>query len=54
MPENAWINCFDNATVLNMPWCIYNDIIIVTNVIMLEFLSAQFIHTVALLPFYIF
>ena len=31
-----------------------NIIIIVTNFIMLEFLSAQFIYSGALLPFYIF
>ena len=32
----------------------YNNIIIVTNVIVLEFLSAQFVHLGALLLFYLF
>ena len=31
-----------------------NNIIIVTNVIMLEFLSARHVHPRALLPFYLF
>ena len=52
MPENAWKNCSDYATVLNMPWYSYNNIIIVTKVTMLAFLSAQFVHPGALLPFY--
>ena len=37
-----------------MPQYSYNDIIIVTNFIILEFLSAQFAHPGALLPFYVF
>ena len=38
-----------------MPQYSYNNIIIiVTNVIMLEFLSVWFIHPGALLPFYLF
>ena len=36
MPENAWINCLDYASLLNMPGLSYNSIIIVTNVIMLK------------------
>ena len=44
VPENAWINCSDYARILNMLRCSYNNIIIVvTNVIMLEFLSARFV-----------
>ena len=48
----------DNARVLSIPGYSYNNIIIIiiiiiTNV-MLEFLSARFIHPVALLPFYLF
>ena len=51
MPEN----CSDYARVFNMPQYSYNNIIIiVTNVIMLEFLSVWFIHPGALLPFYLF
>ena len=37
-----------------MPRYGYNNIIIVTNVIIVEFLSAQFVHPGALLPFYFF
>ena len=37
-----------------MPQYSYNIISIATNVIMLEFLSAQCIHPGALLPFYLF
>ena len=37
-----------------MPQYSYDDIIIVTNVIILEYLSAQFVHPGALLPFYPF
>ena len=51
VPEYAWINC---SRVLNMPRYSYDNVIIVTNVIMLEFLPARFIHPVALLPFYLF
>ena len=54
IPENPWINCSDYARVLNMPQYSYNNIIIVTNVIMLEFLSARFTHPGALLPLYLF
>ena len=53
MPENARINCSDYARVLNMPQYSYNNII-VTNVAILEFLSARFVHPGALLPFYLF
>ena len=45
MPENAWIDYFeyDNARVLNLPRHGYNNIIIIaTNVIILEILSARF------------
>ena len=53
MPENAWINCSDYARVFNMPRHSYNNIIIiVTNVIILESLSAQFVHPGTLLSFY--
>ena len=37
-----------------MPQYSYNNIIIVTNVILLEFLFPQFVHPGALLPFYLF
>ena len=37
-----------------MPQHSYNNIIIVTNVIMLKFFSAEFVHPGALLPFYLF
>ena len=38
-----------------MPWYGYNNtIIIVTNVIIIEFLSVRFVHPGALLPFYFF
>ena len=37
-----------------MPQYSYNNIIILFNVIILEFLSAQFVHPGALLPFYLF
>ena len=53
MPENAWKKTSDYARVLNMLQYGYNNII-VTNVIMLEFLSARFIHQGTLLPFYLF
>ena len=43
MPENTWINFSDYARVLNMPEYIYNNIIIIVgNVIILEFLSTRF------------
>ena len=51
IPENAWINCSDYTRVLNMPQYSYNNIIIIqTDVIVLEFFSARFIHPGALLP----
>ena len=54
MSENAWINCSDCTRVFSMLlYSYYSIIIIVTNDIMLEFLSARFIHPVALLPFYL-
>ena len=37
-----------HARVLNMLQYSYNDIIIITNVIILEFFSAQFVHPAAL------
>ena len=54
MPENSWINCPDYARVLNMPQNNYNIVIIVTNVIILEFLSAQFVEPGVLLTFDLF
>ena len=55
MSENAWINCSDYVKVLHMPRYSYNNIIIiVTNVILLEFLSASFVHPGALIPFPLF
>ena len=53
MPENTCINCSDYARVLKMLQNSYNNII-VTNVIILELLSAQCVHPGALLPFYLF
>ena len=45
MSKNAWINCSDYASVFNMLRYSYNNIIItVTNVTILELLSAQFVH----------
>ena len=55
MPENAWINCSDHASVLNMPRYSYNNIIIiVSNAIIVESLTGQYVHLGALLPFYLF
>ena len=56
IPKNSWINCSHPARVLNTPRYSYNNIIfiIVTNIIVLEFLSAQFVHPGALLLFYLF
>ena len=55
IPEHAWINCSVYAMVLNMRQYSYNNIIIiVTNVIILEFLAASFVHSGALLPSYLF
>ena len=48
MPENACINCSDYARIPNILQYSYNNIIIVTYVTILEFLSAQFIHPGAL------
>ena len=49
VPENAEINRSEYAKILNMPQYNNNNIvIIVTNVIILEFLPSWFIHTVAL------
>ena len=51
MSEHSWLNCSDYAGVLSMPRQSYkNIIIIVTNVIILELLSARFLHPGALLP----
>ena len=52
--ENTWINCSDYASFFTMLWYSYNNIVIETNVVILEFLSARFIHPDALLPFYLF
>ena len=39
------MNCSDYATVLNVPRYSYNNIIIITtNVIILELMSARFVH----------
>ena len=45
MPENAWINSSGYVRVVNMPQYSYNNVIIVTNVIMLEFMYARIIYT---------
>ena len=54
MPENTCINCSDYARVLKMLRNSYNNIIIVTNVIILELLSAQCVHpgAVTILSFF--
>ena len=53
--ENTWINCSAYPRFLNMPWYICNNIIIiVTNIITLEMLSARFAQPGALPPCYIF
>ena len=44
MPEHGRINCYEYAKVLNMPRHSYNNIMIIVTIILLEFLSAQFIH----------
>ena len=44
----------DYARVLNMSLYSYNNIIIVTKVAILQFLSARFVHPGALLTFYFF
>ena len=54
IPENALINCSDYARVLSMPRYGCNNIISVTNVIILEFLSGRFVNQGSVLPFYIF
>ena len=55
MPEYVLINCSDYANVLNIPlqYSYNNIIIIVTNVNILELLSARFVHPGCLLPFYL-
>ena len=56
MLKNTGINCSNYARVLNISRYGYINIIIiiVTNVIILDFLSARFAHSDALLPFYFF
>ena len=54
MPEHAWINCYEYAKVLNMPRYSYNNIMVIVTIILLEFLSAQFIHPGTLPPSYLF
>ena len=57
VPEYAWkcMNKLFYVRAINMPqYGYYNTIIIVMNVIILEFLSARFVHPGALLPFYHF
>ena len=66
MSERGWIllnvsEClnklffFDYASILNMQRYSYNNIIItVTNVFIIEFLFARFVHEGVLLPFYLF
>ena len=44
MAENAQVNCSDYANFLSIPQYSYNNIIIVTNFIILEFLSSQFVY----------
>ena len=51
MPEHGWINWSDYVRVLSVPQYSYDNIIIVTNFIILEFFSTRVIHPVALLPF---
>ena len=58
VPEYTW-KCLDKFSyydrVLNGPRYSYNSlIIIVTNIIILKFLYARFVHPGALLPFYLF
>ena len=54
MPENDWINCSDYASVLDMPNIVLITLSLLYNVIILEFLSAWFVHLGTLLPFYLF
>ena len=54
VPEYAWINYSNYARVLNMLRYSYNNIIIVTNVIILEFLSALNLYTQAICYPFIF
>ena len=54
VPEYAWINSSDCARVLTRLQYVYNNIIIVTNVIILEFLPPLFVHLGALLPLHLF
>ena len=51
--ECSW-QCLNKLFWLNMSWYSCNNIFIITNAIILEFLSAQFVHPGTLLPFYIF
>ena len=48
------MNSFDYGRVLNMSRYKYNNVIIIVNVIILEFLSARFIRPGDLLPIYHF
>ena len=53
--ENAWINCSDYTRVFNiLQYTCNNVIIVLINVIILEFFSAQFEYPGALLSFYLF
>ena len=53
--ENAWINCSDYARVFNILRYNCNNVnIVVINVIIIEFFSAQFEYPGALLLFYLF
>ena len=52
--EFVWLNISEHSGVLNMRRYSYNNIIIiVANIIVLDFLSAWFIYPVALLPFHL-
>ena len=48
------IDCADYGKVPNMPCYSYNNIITATNVIIVEYLSDQFVHSGAMLPFCLF
>ena len=54
MPEITWIDSSDYARILKKQQYSYNNIFVVTDNFMLEFMAAQFIHLGALLPFYLF
>ena len=49
-----YASIMSQCTILNMSLYSYNDIIIVTKVAILQFLSARFVHPGALLTFYFF